>query len=233
MCCCSPSRSDPRDRSAATAATARAALEGTFGLFVGALRHVIDAVWPLVCIVSIAKHQGHGRVSHPQRSDRRGGPMTKPDFRPAIPVPARDPRLAALHAVVLVDAVVSGICALVALAAGSPLQFGVALALFGAGWIASTSSNGPLSVGRSVRLANVQSPSPLTGPPASCMPAATRTSRGPLRPSCGKWPPEGRSALGADRYQVGNDPGPDRPGNAVLIADDQPGVLEHGAHLRR
>lgn len=63
--------------------------------------------------------------------------MTKPDFRPAIPVPARDPRLAALHAVVLVVAVVSGICALVALAAGSPLQFGVAAALFGAGWIAS------------------------------------------------------------------------------------------------
>ncbi|ORB72996.1 hypothetical protein [Mycobacterium scrofulaceum] len=63
--------------------------------------------------------------------------MTKPDFRPAIPVPARDPRLAVLHAVTLVVAVVSGICALVALSAGSPLQFGVALALFGAGWIAS------------------------------------------------------------------------------------------------
>ncbi len=34
-------------------------------------------------------------------------------------------------------AVVSGICALVALAAGSPLQFGVALAVFGSGWIAA------------------------------------------------------------------------------------------------
>ncbi|OCB22112.1 hypothetical protein A5674_26795 [Mycobacterium malmoense] len=63
--------------------------------------------------------------------------MTKPDFRPAVPRSARDPRLAALHAATLVVAVVSGICALVALAAGSPLQFGVALALFGAGWIAS------------------------------------------------------------------------------------------------
>lgn len=159
--------------------------------------------------------------------------MTKPDFRPAIPVPARDPRLAALHAVVLVVAVVSGICALVALAAGSPLQFGVALALFGAGWIASDVIERTVECGQERPARQRAVAVPAYRPTASCMPAATRTSRGPLRPSCGKWPPEGRSALGADRYQVGNDPGPDRPGNAVLIADDQSGVLEHGAHLRR
>ena len=47
----------------------------------------------------------------------------------------RDPRVTLLYAGTLVLAAVSGICALVALAAGSPLQFGVALALFGAGWI--------------------------------------------------------------------------------------------------
>ncbi len=44
-------------------------------------------------------------------------------------------RAAALHAGAVIVAVVSGACALVALAAGSPLQFGTALAVFGAGWI--------------------------------------------------------------------------------------------------
>ncbi len=47
----------------------------------------------------------------------------------------RDPRVTTLHAGAVVVAIVSGICALVALAVGSPLQFGIALALFGAGWI--------------------------------------------------------------------------------------------------
>lgn len=56
---------------------------------------------------------------------------------PGVPPQARDPRVTTLHAGALIIAVVSGICALVALAAGSPLQFGVALALFGAGWIAA------------------------------------------------------------------------------------------------
>jgi hypothetical protein len=42
-----------------------------------------------------------------------------------------------LYAGTLAVAVVSGICALVALAAGSPLQFGVTSAVFGAGWIAT------------------------------------------------------------------------------------------------
>ncbi|UXA05138.1 hypothetical protein KXD96_19525 [Mycobacterium sp. SMC-2] len=54
---------------------------------------------------------------------------------PSIPPQTRDPRVTLLYVGTLVLAVVSGICALVALAAGSPLQFGVALALFGAGWI--------------------------------------------------------------------------------------------------
>ncbi len=63
--------------------------------------------------------------------------MTKPGFQSGVPRQARDPRVAPLYAGTLVVAVVSGICALVALATGSPLQFGVALALFGAGWIAA------------------------------------------------------------------------------------------------
>ncbi len=62
--------------------------------------------------------------------------MTRPDFKPGIPRQAPDPRVIPLYGTIVV-AVVSGICALVALAAGSPLQFGVALALFGAGWIAA------------------------------------------------------------------------------------------------
>ena len=45
-------------------------------------------------------------------------------------------QLTALHASALTVAVVSGTCALVALAAGSPLEFGVALALCAAGWVA-------------------------------------------------------------------------------------------------
>ncbi len=54
---------------------------------------------------------------------------------PGMPPQAPDPRVATLYASALVVAVVSGICALAALAVGSPLQFGVALALFGAAWI--------------------------------------------------------------------------------------------------
>ncbi|WP_102417160.1 hypothetical protein [Mycobacterium sp. 4858] len=46
-------------------------------------------------------------------------------------------RVSPLYAGTVVVAVVSGICALAALAAGSPLQFGVALAIFAAGWIAA------------------------------------------------------------------------------------------------
>lgn len=52
-----------------------------------------------------------------------------------IPPQARDPHVTPLHIGAVTIAVVSGICALVALAVGSPLQFGIALALFGAGWM--------------------------------------------------------------------------------------------------
>ena len=55
----------------------------------------------------------------------------------AIPPQSHDPRVTALHAGAVVVTAVSGICALVALAAGSPLQFGSALAAFAAGWIAA------------------------------------------------------------------------------------------------
>lgn len=51
--------------------------------------------------------------------------------------PTRDPRVTLLYVGALAVAGVSGICALAALATGSPLQFGVAAALFGAGWIAA------------------------------------------------------------------------------------------------
>lgn len=56
---------------------------------------------------------------------------------PNTPPQAREPRMTLLYAGTLVVAVVSGILALVALAAGSPLQFGVTAAVFGAGWIAT------------------------------------------------------------------------------------------------
>ncbi len=54
---------------------------------------------------------------------------------PGIPPQARDPRMTILQTGAIAIAILSGLCALVALAAGSPLQFGVALALCGAGWI--------------------------------------------------------------------------------------------------
>jgi len=41
-----------------------------------------------------------------------------------------------LHTAAMALAAVAGCCALAALIAGSPLQFGIALALCGAGWIA-------------------------------------------------------------------------------------------------
>lgn len=56
---------------------------------------------------------------------------------PGIARQARDARVTALHASALTIAVVSGTCALVALVAGSPLEFGVALALCAAGWVAA------------------------------------------------------------------------------------------------
>ncbi len=55
---------------------------------------------------------------------------------PDITKQARDPRVTALHASALTIAVVSGSYALVALVAGSPLEFGVALALCAAGCVA-------------------------------------------------------------------------------------------------
>jgi hypothetical protein len=56
---------------------------------------------------------------------------------PGIPPQARDPRMTTLRTGAITVAVLSGTCALVALIAGSPLEFGVALALCGAGWTAA------------------------------------------------------------------------------------------------
>lgn len=49
----------------------------------------------------------------------------------------RHSRVTPAYAGALIIATISGFCALFALAAGSPLQFGVALALCGGGWIAA------------------------------------------------------------------------------------------------
>jgi hypothetical protein len=51
------------------------------------------------------------------------------------PRDARRPGYAAVHASAVAVAFVSGTFALVAMLVGTPLQFGVALALCGAGWI--------------------------------------------------------------------------------------------------
>ena len=56
---------------------------------------------------------------------------------PVVAQRARDPHMTALHASAITVAVLSGICALAALAAGSPLEFGGALALCGGGWVAA------------------------------------------------------------------------------------------------
>ncbi|TAM72154.1 hypothetical protein [Mycobacterium sp.] len=59
-----------------------------------------------------------------------------------MPTPGMAPhqraaRVTPLYAAALIVTAVSGLCALFALAAGSPLQFGVALAMLGGGWIAA------------------------------------------------------------------------------------------------
>lgn len=59
--------------------------------------------------------------------------MTKPAVGPHLAAP----HATGLHAGAVIVAVASGLCALVALAVGSPLQFGSALAVFAAGWIAA------------------------------------------------------------------------------------------------
>lgn len=56
---------------------------------------------------------------------------------PGIPPQARDPRMTILHIGAIASAIVSGSYALVALVAGPPVEFGVALALCGAWWIAA------------------------------------------------------------------------------------------------
>ncbi len=50
---------------------------------------------------------------------------------------ANRPRVTALHVSALTIVVLAGACAMVALVAGSPLEFGGALAVSGAGWIAA------------------------------------------------------------------------------------------------
>lgn len=56
--------------------------------------------------------------------------------RPGTPTPSRIPPLTVLRAGAIVSAVVSGALALLAFIFGSPLQFGVALAICAGWWIA-------------------------------------------------------------------------------------------------
>ena len=63
--------------------------------------------------------------------------MAEFGIKPGIPPQARDPRMITLHVGAITVAFISGVLALVALAVGSPLQFGVAMASCGAGWIAA------------------------------------------------------------------------------------------------
>lgn len=55
----------------------------------------------------------------------------------ANPSQSRDPRITALHVGAVASAIVSGTYALVELAVGTPFEFGVALAMCGAWWIAA------------------------------------------------------------------------------------------------
>ncbi|OBI53474.1 hypothetical protein A5707_11420 [Mycobacterium kyorinense] len=55
----------------------------------------------------------------------------------ANPSQTRDPRITALHFGAVASAIVSGAYALVELAVGTPFEFGVALAMCGAWWIAA------------------------------------------------------------------------------------------------
>lgn len=55
----------------------------------------------------------------------------------ANPSQTRDPRITALHLGAVASAIVSGTYALVELAVGTPFEFGVALAMCGAWWIAA------------------------------------------------------------------------------------------------
>lgn len=56
---------------------------------------------------------------------------------PGVAQQAKGPRVTALHVSALTIVVLAGACAMVALVAGSPLEFGGALAVSGAGWIAA------------------------------------------------------------------------------------------------
>ncbi len=62
---------------------------------------------------------------------------------PVEPRQARRPRIGIVHAGAIAGVVLTGALALVAFVVGSPLQFGVALALCGVGWIAADFTGGP------------------------------------------------------------------------------------------
>lgn len=56
--------------------------------------------------------------------------------RPGVPTPPRDPYLTLVRAGAIASVAVSGTLALLALVFGSPLQFGIALAVCAGWWIA-------------------------------------------------------------------------------------------------
>ncbi len=86
--------------------------------------------------------------------------MAERGFQGVAPLQAIDPRLfAVLYHAAITLTLLSGAGALAALVAGSPLQFGVALALCSAGWIAVD------FVDRSVERAHVTRRRPCYGSP--------------------------------------------------------------------
>lgn len=59
--------------------------------------------------------------------------------------------MATLHTVAIASAVLSGVYALVALGVGTPLEFGVGLALSGSLWIAADLTERPVALAQSPR----------------------------------------------------------------------------------
>lgn len=98
------------------------------------------------------------------------------------PSQARDTRVTALRTGAIASAIVSGTYALVALAIGTPLEFGVALALCGASWIAADYLERTVQRARTIRRRNGLAPRFIAlGSPMTCesrVPAATASPPG-------------------------------------------------------
>lgn len=133
--------------------------------------------------------------------------VVNPGIRPR----GRDPRMTILHAGAMTIAVLSGTYALVALFAGSPLEFGVALALCGAGWIAADFIEWTLEWQRAARSRPVPParPQPGYGSDHLVFVGAGEYSWHPnsaLGPGHLKWTPTAGISPSPSRYQREDDP---------------------------